>query len=84
LYEDRTGDVMFGKEFENHLRQVILPFWMGLKDDVHGGYIGLVDDGLNRYPDSIKGCILNSRILWFFSACEKALGDAFALCRSCL
>ncbi len=64
------------EEFDHHLQQVILPFWMGLKDDAHGGYVGLVDYDQNRHPNSVKGCILNSRILWFFSACEKTLGDA--------
>ena len=66
---------MLHQAFEDHLRRVILPFWMGLKDDVHGGYVGLVDYDLTRHADSVKGCILNSRILWFFSACEKELGD---------
>ena len=30
--------------------------------------MGLVDDELIWQPNSVKGCILISRILWFFSA----------------
>ncbi|MBQ9198265.1 MAG: AGE family epimerase/isomerase [Clostridia bacterium] len=53
----------------------ILPFWMGLRDDAHGGYIGRVDYDLTRHPEADKGCILNSRILWFFSETYLLLGD---------
>lgn len=62
-------------EAERHLREVILPFWCGLRDDVNGGYIGLVTDDLVRHPDAVKGCILNSRILYFFSKAAQVLGD---------
>ena len=58
-------------ELVNH----IIPFWKGLRDDVHGGTIGQVDYDLTRRPEADKGCILNSRILWFFSETYRALGD---------
>ncbi|MBQ4514235.1 MAG: AGE family epimerase/isomerase [Anaerolineaceae bacterium] len=47
----------------------IIPFWLNLKDEENGGYIGYV--GYDLVPDkqAEKGCILNSRILWFFSKC---------------
>ena len=63
------------REIKAELTGHILPFWMGLKDDAHGGFIGRVDASLARYPEADKGCILNSRILWFFSSCYIALRD---------
>ena len=55
------------KEFEDHLNQVILPFWMNLRDNQYGGFYGYVDMDLNVVRDAVKGCILNNRIRWFFS-----------------
>ena len=58
------------------LTQHIIPFWKGLKDDVNGGFISLVDTRtLERFPMADKGCILNSRILWFFSEAAMQLED---------
>lgn len=56
-----------------HLEQKILPFWERLKDARYGGYYGYVDYDLNIEPTAPKGCILASRILWFFSECAMAL-----------
>lgn len=55
------------QEIRAHLETVILPFWKRLLDEKNGGYAGLV--GYDLTPDfgAVKGCILNSRILWFFS-----------------
>jgi len=50
-------------EFKNH----VIPFWQNLKDDEFGGYFGLLNYNLDLDKKSEKGCILNSRILWFFS-----------------
>lgn len=58
-------------EFLNH----VIPFWMGLRDDEFGGYYGLLDIDLNLDKKAPKGCILNSRIMWFFSNAYKVLGD---------
>ncbi|MBQ4483165.1 MAG: AGE family epimerase/isomerase [Lachnospiraceae bacterium] len=66
---------MFRKEIEDHLRERILPFWMGLKDDEYGGYCGYMDFDLKVDKKAEKGCILNSRILWFFSTCALLLKD---------
>ena len=53
-------------EILSELRDRILPFWQGLRDEKNGGFIGRVDFDLTRHPEADKGCILNSRILWFF------------------
>ena len=63
------------KEAKEHLCQVIIPFWKSLRDDVHGGYYGFMDYELNLEKEAVKGCILNSRILWFFSSAYLALND---------
>ncbi len=54
-------------EFYEHLTEKIIPFWAELRDDRFGGFYGYVDYDLNKIPEAVKGCILNSRILWFFS-----------------
>lgn len=62
-------------EMKKHLQEVILPFWKGLKDDKFGGYYGFMDTDLNLDKKAVKGCILNSRILWFFSNAWAVLED---------
>lgn len=57
------------------LVQKLLPFWRGLRDEEHGGYYGYLDFDLNLDRKAEKGCILNSRILWFFSQTAMALKD---------
>ncbi len=56
------------------LTGTILPFWMNLRDDEHGGYYGLMDFDLQVDKTAEKGCILNSRILWFFARAALATG----------
>lgn len=66
---------MLQKEMKEHLQRKILPFWKGLKDEEHGGYYGYVDGALQVKKDAEKSCILNSRILWFFSNAYICLGE---------
>lgn len=49
------------------LLEDILSFWKGLRDDTFGGYYGYMSQELAVDKKAEKGCILNSRILWFFS-----------------
>ncbi|MDR2546842.1 MAG: AGE family epimerase/isomerase [Lachnospiraceae bacterium] len=58
---------MIKKEMLNHLTDVIIPFWKGLRDELNGGYLGYVGYDLKVDEKAGKGCILNSRILWFFA-----------------
>ena len=62
-------------EIQSELIHHILPFWEGLLDAPQGGYIGRVEYDLTRRPEADKGCILNSRILWFFSEAYLLLGE---------
>lgn len=62
-------------EVKNHLETKILPFWEKLKDTENGGYYGYMDFDLNIDKKAVKGCILHSRILWFFSNAVMTLHD---------
>lgn len=62
-------------EIRRELTDRILPFWRGLRDDEKGGYIGQVEFDLTKKPEAERGCILNSRILWFFSEAYLTLKD---------
>ncbi|MBO2516871.1 MAG: N-acylglucosamine 2-epimerase, partial [Clostridiales bacterium] len=62
-------------EMMSELTDHIIPFWKSLKDDAAGGYTGYMDIDLVRDEKAPKGCILNSRILWFFASAAKLLGD---------
>ena len=54
-------------EMLSHLNEDIVPFWTGLMDREYGGFYGLLTYDLRLNKKAVKGCILNSRILWFFS-----------------
>ncbi len=66
-------------EIRMHLTKQLLPFWMKLKDESFGGYYGEVDYNLKINQKADKGCILNSRILWFFSNAYITLKDEACL-----
>jgi len=58
-----------------HLEETIIPFWTGLRDDANGGFIGYVGHDLQPDAGAPRGCIFNSRILWFFSSAYSLLGQ---------
>lgn len=62
-------------QFRKELQERIIPFWQGLQDDEFGGFYGLLDYDLHLDKKAVKGCILNSRILWFFSSAAMCLKD---------
>lgn len=55
------------RELEEH----IMPFWMNLKDEDHGGFFGKVDYHQSVNQKSNKGGIATSRLLWSFSAAYR-------------
>ena len=77
----------------------IVPFWLKLMDQENGGFYGFMDYDLQVDRKAEKGCILNSRILWFFSQasmffaregkkklaedCGKAADHAYAFLKDC-
>jgi len=64
---------MMVNEIKTHLKENIIPFWKNLKDEEHGGYYGYMDFDLAVDKKAEKGCILNSRITWFFSSAYVGL-----------
>lgn len=57
------------------LEKNILPYWLHLQDPI-GGFYGATT--LADQPDMIaeRGCVLNARILWAFSAACRILGSS--------
>lgn len=66
-------------EMLSHMTGSIIPFWKMLRDDKYGGYYGLLTYDLRLDKKAVKGCILNSRILWFFSNAYMLLKDVTLL-----
>lgn len=66
---------MMVEEIRAHLVDGIIPFWKKLRDDEFGGYYGWMDYDLNVDKKAVKGCILNSRITWFFANAYMLLKD---------
>lgn len=62
-------------EVKEHLIQKIIPFWTGLCDKEYGGFYGELSYDLKLNQKAEKGCILNSRITWFFSNAYMLLKD---------
>lgn len=62
-------------EMLTHLQERIIPFWDNLRDDDNGGFYGYMDFNHNLDKKAVKGCILNSRILWFYSAVYNLTKD---------
>lgn len=62
-------------ELRSELTDRILPYWIEKTPDAaHGGFIGRIDGENRVVPDAHKSAILNTRILWSFSAAARALG----------
>lgn len=65
----------FAADVKKHLTETIIPFWEKLRDEEYGGYFGWLGYDLELDKKAVKGCILNSRILWFFSNAYLLLKD---------
>lgn len=65
--------MMEAKIFREHLENDIISFWNRMKDEENGGFYGCADS--EGVPDkkSVKGVILHSRILWFYSSAYQLL-----------
>ena len=62
-FSRRANDQLFGH---------ILPFWCGpALDRENGGWMGRLSNDLKPDRSQPKGLIVNSRILWAFSAAHR-------------
>lgn len=60
-------------EVQECLEQNILPFWLKMEDPVRGGFYGQMTGLGELRTEANRGCILNARILWSFSAAYRVL-----------
>ena len=64
------------KELDDELIHNILPFWINrMQDMVNGGFYGCINGKGKVIKDAHKGSVLNSRILWTFSAAYRLYGN---------
>ncbi|HWJ92542.1 MAG TPA: AGE family epimerase/isomerase [Flavisolibacter sp.] len=71
---DHATLARYKKEMELELED-ILAYWMrNAVDHEYGGFIGKIDHRNVRHPQAPKGSVLNSRILWAFSAAYHLTG----------
>ena len=64
---------MNAEQFQNHLENDLIPFWNRMEDSENGGFYGYADSDGKPDKSSVKGGILNSRILWFYAAAYQLL-----------
>src|SRR5215831_7781940 len=63
----------FSHRIQDHLFNHLLPFWCGpAVDHEQGGWMGWLSNDLKPDRSQPKGLIVNSRILWAFSAVHQA------------
>jgi mannobiose 2-epimerase len=63
---------MFSQRVSEHLFGHILPFWCGpALDREHGGWMAWLSNDLKPDRSKPKGLIVNTRILWAFSAAHR-------------
>jgi mannobiose 2-epimerase len=75
--KERTA--IYKKELGDELGN-ILKFWSeNTIDKVNGGFYGKIDNDNQTTPDAAKGSVLNTRILWAFSAAYIAGNDPLHL-----
>lgn len=63
------------EEVREHLILDIIPFWKALRDEEYGGYYGWKSFDGTVDQKAEKGCILNSRITWFFANAYTTLRE---------
>lgn len=64
------------QEMKAELLGHIFPFWHALRDQENGGFYGAVSYELAVEKEAEKGCILNSRIMWFFATLARTFATS--------
>jgi mannobiose 2-epimerase len=75
VYKDRRRFMLNREEAIREVTGNILPFWQGMADTENGGFFGEADFSGEIHKTADKGGILNSRILWTFSAAYNIFKD---------
>ncbi len=66
------------RQVRDELEGNILPFWMNhAVDKENGGFFGLIDADLTAHRDAARSCVLNTRILWTYSAAARLLDGKY-------
>mgnify|MGYP006310610611 CR=1 FL=1 len=66
----------FSTKGEGEVRENILEFWLkNSVDKENGGFYGAIENDLSIKNKADKSLVLNSRILWAFSAAYKKYGE---------
>lgn len=69
MISSRKSLSKFKSELLDILEHNILEFWLNKTPDLkNGGFFGLINEGNKPVESSSKGVVLNTRILWTFSA----------------
>jgi mannobiose 2-epimerase len=56
----------------------VLPFWMRYAvDRQNGGFYGTIDENLNVEKEAERSAVVNTRILWTFSAASRLIGREY-------
>ncbi|WP_072833298.1 AGE family epimerase/isomerase [Flavisolibacter ginsengisoli] len=58
----------YSREMQDQLESILSYWKQNAPDITNGGFIGKIDHDNKPYPEAPKGSVLNSRILWAFSA----------------
>ncbi|MCC5931065.1 MAG: AGE family epimerase/isomerase [Cyclobacteriaceae bacterium] len=65
------------RETQDELLNQILPWWMNHMVDIRrGGFFGRIDGNNKLHKDAPKSVILNTRILWTFSAAGRIFSNS--------
>ncbi|HEY5407187.1 MAG TPA: AGE family epimerase/isomerase [Ginsengibacter sp.] len=77
-----SNDIILEKQLGHYKKELqkelfaILEFWQkNTVDSVNGGFYGRLDNDNKIFSDAPKGSVLNSRILWAFSAAYNLTGN---------
>lgn len=69
-------NVQWAAQIEEELKGNIFPFWLEKAvDETNGGYYGYIDRNLNADNTADKALVLNTRIMWTFSAAYRVYGE---------
>jgi len=72
-----TTNAAWAARCRRELTANILPFWMRFTvDRENGGFYGVIDCDLRVHRQAPRASVINSRILWTFSAAARILEDA--------